>query len=105
MKTNQGFIKWVVIIVIALIILGYYGFDLRKAIESPTNQNNFSYIQSVTYNVWNNYLKGPATYLWKEIFIKVIWNPAIDNLKKIGNNQPTVIDQSAPKLPEPSIVK
>jgi len=64
MKTNQGFIKWIIIIVIALIILSYYGFDVREAIESPTTQKNFNYVQQIVWNVWNNYLKDAVIFVW-----------------------------------------
>ena|SRR3989344_7582700 len=105
MKINQGIIKWVVIIVIALIILGYFGFDIRRAIESPTTQSNFNYVQLIVYKVWNGFLKKPLAYLWKDVFLEIIWYPALNNLKKIGNNEPTVIDQKAPKLAEPNLIQ
>jgi len=102
MKTDQGLIKWIIIIVIALIILGYYGFDVKKAVQSPTSQSNLTYVQQIISNVWHNYLQKPASYLWKEVFLKLIWYPALDNLKKIGNNEPTSIDKEAPKLASPT---
>ncbi len=105
MQTNQGFIKWIVIIVIALIVLGYYGFDIRKAIEAPTTQSNFNYVQTLAYKAWHGFLKKPVTYLWKEIFLKIVWYPAMNNLKKVGNNEPTDIDKLAPKLAEPNLVQ
>ena len=71
-KTNRGFIKWIIIIVIALIILGYFGFDVRRAIESPTTQSNFNYVQKIVWDVWNTYLKGIVMYLWNEVIIKLI---------------------------------
>jgi hypothetical protein len=67
-KTNGGFIKWVIIIVIALIILGYYGFDVREAIESPTTQSNLIYAKQVVSNIWHNYLRVPTLYIWSQIF-------------------------------------
>lgn len=93
-----GFIKWIVIVIIALIILGYYGFDIKKAIEAPTTQSNLTYVQRIVSNVWHNYLKKPATYLWNDVFIELIWNPAMENLKRVSNNEPTTIDEAAPRL-------
>ena len=81
MKKNQGFIKWIIIIVIALIILGYYGFDVRKAIDAPATQSNLTYVQQIVANVWNHYLKVPVTYIWNELFLKFIWNPIAAHLK------------------------
>jgi hypothetical protein len=71
MKRNQGFIKLVIIIVIALIVLGYFGFDVRDAIESPTTQKNFNYVQKFAWEVWNNYLKDVVMYIWNNIVLKL----------------------------------
>ncbi|MES3031237.1 MAG: hypothetical protein V4697_02385 [Patescibacteria group bacterium] len=82
MNKEQGFIKLIIMIVVALIVLGYFGFDIKKAIESPVARTNIEYAKDATVYVWNKYLKGPATYLWKEIFLNLIWEPAIENLTK-----------------------
>ena len=37
-------IKWIVIVIIGLVVLGYLGFDVRKAVESPTSQSNDDWI-------------------------------------------------------------
>ncbi len=81
-RDQRGLIKTVVIIVIALLILSYFGFSLRNLVNQPTTQDNFSYAGSVVMNVWNNYLKTPATYIWN-IFIDFIWNPALEHLKHV----------------------
>ena len=79
---ERGFIKLIIIIVIALLIISYFGINLRKVVTAPTTQDNFSYVATTTVSVWNKYLKSPASYLWHKIFVELIWNPAIDNLKK-----------------------
>lgn len=102
MKTQKGFIKWILIIIIALIVLGYFGIDVREVIESPATQNNLNYAERIVSNVWHNYLKEPATYLWG-IFVKYIWGTAVNNLEKMKNDEPTAIDESAPKVNEAKI--
>ena len=97
-NTNRGFIKWIIIIVIALLILSYYGFSLKSLVDSPTTQDNFSYAATTTVSFWNKYLERPANYLWNDVFIDLIWNPAIDNLSKIKSNQPTDIQNNTPAL-------
>lgn len=92
----------VIVIVIALIVLGYFGFDIRKAIEAPATQDNFNYVQRVVSNVWHGYLEKPSKYLWNDIFIKLIWDPAIENLKKLGKGEPTVVDENIPQLAPPN---
>lgn len=84
-------IKWIIIIVIALVGLGYLGFDVRKAIDSPTTQSNLDYAKEVVVYVWTKYLGKPAKYLWNEIFIKLIWAPAINNLNGKVNEKGTSI--------------
>lgn len=79
MKKNQGLIKFIIIILIALIVLGYYGFDIQKAIDAPATQSNLTYVQQVVSIVWHDYLQAPATYLWN-IFVQYIWTPALNSL-------------------------
>lgn len=79
-------IKWIIIILIGLVVLGYLGFDIRKAIDAPATRTNLEYAKEATIYVWNTFLSKPAKYLWNEIFIKYVWNPAIGSLnKKVGS--------------------
>ncbi len=96
MNQEGGFIKLIIIVVIALIILGYFGFDLKKAIEAPETQSNLTYVQQIVSNVWHNYLEKPAKYLWN-VFIKSIWSVASENLfGKKGSTPPAVTSSSTP---------
>lgn len=79
--TNKGLIKMIVVIVIALLILSYFGFNLRTLVDSPTTQENFNYAISFIVDIWNNYLKTPVMYVWNDVFIKLIWGPALEALK------------------------
>lgn len=63
MDKNKGFVKTVIIIVIALIVLGYYGFNLRQIVSAPAVSDNLSYAREVSANIWNSYLKTPVTSL------------------------------------------
>ncbi len=98
---NRGFIKWIIILVVALLILSYYGFSLRTLVNNPTTQDNFGYVATTSVSVWDTYLKQPATYLYQDVFINLIWTPAIDNLTKMKNSEPTNVQTNAPKLPNP----
>lgn len=91
-------IKWIIICVIGLIILGYLGFDIRRAVEAPVTQSNFEYIKNVAVYVWDTYLARPAKYLWN-IFVNLIWNTAVDNLKNIKAGQPTNVQTNTPPIP------
>lgn len=72
MKKNQGLIKWIIIIIVALILLGYYGIDIKKVLRAPSAQSNLNFAEQTVSTVWNNYLKGPAIYVWNQVFIKYI---------------------------------
>lgn len=79
---KRGLIKMIVIIVVALLIISYFGINIRALVSAPTTQDNFSYVATTSVSIWNNYLKAPTTYVWNKIFVELIWNPAIDGLKQ-----------------------
>lgn len=85
-QTNKGLIRTIVIVVIALLVLSYFGFNLRELVDSPNTQENFDTAVSFIVDIWNNYLKKPVLYVWNDIFLKLIWNPAIEALQ--GRNIP-----------------
>jgi len=100
LKNKQsGFIKLIFIIIIAIIILSYFGFDLRTIVESPETQGNLGYVwEGVTY-VWVNWLSLPANYLWNDVFINLLWDSFIDNMERIKGGQATTIEELAPTMP------
>jgi hypothetical protein len=73
-------IKWLIIALIGLIILGNLGFDVKKALENTAAQNNINFAKELVVIVWNKYLKNPAEFIWKEVFIKYIWSPTLKKL-------------------------
>lgn len=80
-KKQGGFIKLAVILIIVLIVLGYFGFNIQQIIQSPTVSGNLSYAWDLVVSLWNNVLVGPATFIWDKIIIGMIWNnigPIID---------------------------
>ncbi len=96
-NTQGGFVKTIIIVVIAVIVLGYFGFDLRTIIESESVQKNLLYVWNFVVNVWENYLQRPALYLWNDIFIDLIWESFVDNMERIKDGEPTVLEQNAPE--------
>lgn len=72
MKKDQGFIKWVVIIVVSIIILSFLGIDLKQTIESPTAQHNFSYVTQAALWVWNTFLRDIVMYIWDHVILPLI---------------------------------
>lgn len=97
---KRGFIKLILLIIVALLVISYFGINLRQLVSSPTTQDNVSYVASTTVAVWNDYLKGPVTYLWNKIFLDLIWLPAVANLKNQKWEAPsTSAATSTPDLP------
>ncbi len=99
--SRGGLLRTVIFIIIILLVLSYFGLNIRAIVNSPAGQENFTYVQEIMINVWQNYLKKPVIYLWNDIFLKLIWEPAIENLTKIKNGQPDSLTSSAPTVPNP----
>jgi len=97
-QNQQGFLKLVIIIVIAIIILSYFGFNIRAIVESPETQGNLGYVWGGVTYVWDTWLVGPASYLWNDVFIDLLWDSFIDNMEKIKTGEPTTIQEAAPVL-------
>ncbi|MEK7652354.1 MAG: hypothetical protein AAB334_00150 [Patescibacteria group bacterium] len=94
-QTSGGLVKLVILIVIAILVLSYLGFDLKTSIESDQTQGNLKYVWGFAIDVWQNYLKGPILYLWNEIFIKLIWESFTGNMEKIKSGEPTDLELNA----------
>jgi hypothetical protein len=69
MKTNKGFIKMIIVIIIAIAILAYYGINLKD-------------IWNFILSIWNNFLLGPAEYLWN-LWVQYIWTPFLGSLQSV----------------------
>ena len=90
-KNKKGFIRLIVLIIVAIIILSYLNFDLKKLFTTPTTVNNFSYVWTFIKNVWNNYLSVPFTFLWSEALkplMNILWKAfkaGIENIQAVSN--------------------
>ena len=69
MDTNKGFIKMIIVIVIALIILGYF-FDIRitDVISSPNVQANLTWFWDIVVRVWN-FITYPIVFIWNRYVV------------------------------------
>lgn len=100
-----GLIKTILLIVIAILVVSYFGINIRALVTSPTTQDNVSYVTTSAVSLWNNYLKGPVTYLWNEVFLSLIWNTAMNNLRNGSLGQPSMTSSSTPGLSMPPLVQ
>ena len=70
---KKGLIKAVIVIVIALIILGYLGFNVTDILNGPTVQANLHAAWNFVLNIWTNYLAGPFMKIWDKFVVGVLW--------------------------------
>ncbi|MEK7501548.1 MAG: hypothetical protein AAB777_00760 [Patescibacteria group bacterium] len=66
-----GVITTILTIVALLIVLGYFGFNLRNIVNSPVVQDNLAFAKELALNVWNTYLKVPITYVY-DLIVKLL---------------------------------
>jgi len=80
-KQPQGLIRMIILIIIAIAVLSWYGVDIKNFFSSELVQKNFSYIWNLIKDIWNNFLVTPAIYLWG-IWVDYVWTPFIAILQK-----------------------
>jgi hypothetical protein len=90
-------IKYIILAVLGIIILSFFGYDLRGIIEAPTTQNNLNYAWSGVEKVWS-YVEGPVTYLYKNVFLGIIWQAFVHNLGRIDSGAPTELQNMGNRL-------
>ena len=59
--------------IIVILVLGYFHIGLKVVVENGDAQGKIHYhyldLGKVGENLWNNYLKQPASRLWNEVFV------------------------------------
>jgi len=76
--------------VIIILVLSYFGISLKSFVESPVVDENMSYVGGVLKTVWNDYLKKPATFIWEKLIVK--------SFESLRNSEAIDINKLAPKL-------
>lgn len=66
-KYNAGLLRTILLVIIALIILGYFGLNVREIVSSPAVQANLAYFKEIVFWIWENLLKGIVMFLWNEV--------------------------------------
>ncbi len=87
---DRGFLKMIILVVIAILILSYFGFNIKDIAESETSKSNFSYVWGFLSYVWNTFLVTPASFVWNVIVVGIFWNklvlPVIALLETVARN-------------------
>lgn len=88
-KSNGGFLKLLIIIIIGIFILSAMNVDLRELVNSPVMQNNIAYVYGGVKSVWDNYLRTPVMFFWNNTFKNVIIVPFAENMHRMISGQGT----------------
>lgn len=83
---------------ILILVLSYFNISVKSVVESPTGQENINYVGGGTRNLWNDYLKAPASYLWNDIFVNIFWKSFINNMERVRDGHPTDFELNAPAV-------
>ncbi|MFH1232524.1 MAG: hypothetical protein V1651_01510 [Patescibacteria group bacterium] len=70
---KKGFIKTIIIIVIMLIVLGYFGFNIEDIVNEPLVQKNLHAFWNFILKIWSNYLSVPIMWFWNTFIIGILW--------------------------------
>ncbi|HEU0080428.1 MAG TPA: hypothetical protein VFQ72_00165 [Candidatus Paceibacterota bacterium] len=90
-------VKYIILALVAIIVLSFFGYDLRAIIEAPQTQSNLHYAYGGIETVWNA-VKGPIIYFYDKIFIGILWKAFIHNLGRIDAGAPTELENAATRL-------
>lgn len=74
---NKGFIKYIILIIIGILILSYFGFDIKGTVESDQSRSNLSYVWGLVVYIWDHFLAGPVIWVWKTIVVGFLWDDVI----------------------------
>lgn len=63
---KSGFLQLIIILVIGLLILSYFGFDLKSFLDKPIVQDNLKYAWNLVLKGWE-LIKGPVLKVYNLI--------------------------------------
>jgi|SRR3989344_3976687 len=94
-RPQGGFIQLIIILIIVLIVLGYFGFNIQQIIQSPSVSGNLNYVWGLAVNLWSNYLIVPVTFVWNKIIVGMFWNTFTNLIDKVQTSP----SGNSPELP------
>jgi ABC-type phosphate/phosphonate transport system permease subunit len=72
-NTNRGgLIRTIIFIVIILIVLAYFGLNLRGIVASQTFQDNWNFVSGLAITIWDKYLSVVLAFIWNHLISPVI---------------------------------
>lgn len=74
MKYNRGgLIIDVIVVVVILIVLGYFGININNVIHSQPVQSNLNWFWAIVEKVWS-WISGPVLWFWNTLVLGVLWH-------------------------------
>ena len=95
---QEGLIKLLILIILAVIVLGFFGISLKAIFQKETVKDNLMFVWDMASYVWSRYLTAPANYLWN-IFYNLLWRSFVENAERIRGGKPPLLLETAPKMP------
>ena len=72
-KTNRGgLIRMAIFIGIVLILLAYFGLNLRGIVASETFQDNWQFVSGLAVDIWTKYLSVVAKFFWDRVITPLL---------------------------------
>lgn len=81
---NRGFIRLILLIIVGLVLLGYFGVNVREVLASPVVRDNLLYAWNLAKEIWGNYLAGPAMWVWEHV-LRFFWELFLEGLDNLRN--------------------
>ena len=93
---NKGFIQFLIILVLFIIILSLLGVSLGALFENKTLKDNFKFVWKSSVDIWNNYLAVPARLAWR-VWVKYVWEPFTGAMDKIREGKNPMPEEALPQ--------
>ncbi len=61
MNKKKGFVQLIIMLLIAILALSYFGIDLEQAFTKPLFKKNLVFTWNTAKSVWVNYIYNPIT--------------------------------------------
>lgn len=90
---GKAFVGIIVLIVIAILLLSYLGFDIKKIFTAPAVKSNFAYVWGIIKTIWNDYLSVPFEFIWDNLLkplFQIVWKAflaGVEGIKEVNNNK------------------
>ncbi len=56
-------VRFIILILILIVALSYFGISIRHVVESPTGQDNFAFVWMYVKDGWDIIVSAAATFL------------------------------------------